>query len=783
MTGEPMPIGSGGVGKKAVSLSVVAPHTDPVCGMSVVPDSPIVHEHAGKKYYFCHAGCRDRFRANPEKYLSQAPGGMPADEPAVAGATYICPMDPEVRQDRPGLCPKCGMSLVPELPSAESDDDSELRDLTKRFWGSLPLTIALVGLAMLGHWVPWISAPVRSWLELVLAVPVAFWAGRPIFARFFQSLRNGHPNMWTLIGLGTSAALAFSVLATVAPGVFPTSFWMDGRVGVYFESAAVIISLTLLGQMLELRGRARTSAALRSLLGLTPKTARRIEEGGREIDVPVAHIQVGDLLRVRPGEKIPVDGRVTEGSSRVDESMLTGEPWPVSKQVGDPVVGASLNTSGSFVLRAEKVGASTLLAQIVQLVAHAQRSRAPMQRMAVVVAGYFVWGVLAIALLSFLSWGWLGGERGWLFGAISAVSVLIIACPCALGLATPMSIMVATGKAATRGILFRDATAIENACRFDTLIADKTGTLTRGKPTLEQILTAGVESADELLRLTAALERGSEHPLAGPIVAAAIEKQLAPASIESFESLGGKGVRGIVAGRRVAAGNAAMMREVGTDVPEMPAAIAARLTEGASPILVAADGRFLGWLVLSDPINDSAAEAVKDLRASGVEIVMASGDIEATAREVARRLGIDTVFAETLPEGKMALVQKYQDQGRFVAVAGDGINDSPALAKADIGIAMGSGTDVAMHSAQLVLVKGDLRGIVRARDLSRATIRNMRENLALALVYNALCIPLAAGVLYPFTGWLLSPMIAAAAMSLSSVSVISNALRLQRAAI
>lgn len=768
--------------RNGLGLPLLAEHIDPVCGMRVAASSPLVWDHAGTKYYFCNPRCLEKFRADPEKYLSGAPEGMPAEEP-VAGATYTCPMHPEIRQDHPGTCPKCGMGLEPEMPSLETDDNSELRDMSRRFWISLPLSIAIVVLAMFGHRFLSIAPSVQSWIELLLAAPVAIWAGKPIFARFVQSFRSGHPNMWTLIGLGTTAALAYSVVATVAPAIFPASFQMHGRVGVYYEAAAVIISLTLLGQMLELKGRAQTSQALRSLLGLSPKTARRIEPDGRESDIPLSHIHVGDLLRVRPGEKIPVDGKVTQGASSVDESMLTGEPLPVHKQVGDPVVGATLNTSGGLVMRAEKIGSATLLAQIVQMVAAAQRSRAPMQRLADFVAGYFVWAVVAVAATSFLAWGFWGGDRGWLFGLISAVSVLIIACPCALGLATPMSIMVATGKAASNGILFRDAAAIENLRRVDTLIIDKTGTLTQGKPTLQQIVPAGGESADEMLRLAASLEQASEHPLADPLVAAAREKNLAISPAESFESIAGKGVRGRVGGRSVAIGNAALLRDLGIATTEPPADVADRLDQGASVVMIAADAKHLGWLIVSDRIKESTPEAVKSLRAAGVHLVMASGDSAKTAQAIARELSIDDVHAGILPEAKQSLVQQFQNAGRVVGMAGDGINDAPALAQADVGIAMGNGTDVAMHSAQVTLVRGDLRGIVRARRLSVAATRNMRQNLALALVYNALCIPLAAGVMYPLTGWLLSPMVAAAAMSLSSVSVVMNALRLQRVAI
>jgi Cu+-exporting ATPase len=753
---------------------------DPVCGMTVAADSPLNYEYGGKRYYFCHPICRDKFQANPEKYLTSGPMGMAAEIPALPGTMYICPMDPEIRQDHRGTCPKCGMALEPEMPSLDADEDSELRDFSRRFWWTLPLTIVVAALAMFGHRLAGLAPHLQSWIELGLVLPVVAWAGRPIFGRFVQSLRSRHPNMWTLIGFGTTAALFYSLIATIAPGVFPASLQMHGRVGVYFEAAAVIISLTLLGQMLELRGRARTSAALKSLLRLSPKTARRIESDGSERDVPLERVHVGNLLRVRPGEKIPVDGRVTGGSSGVDESMITGEAMPVLKQLGDPVVAATLNTTGGLIIRAEKVGAATLLSQIVQMVAQAQRSKAPLQRLADVVSSYFVWGVVAAAVASFLAWGVFGGERGWLFGLISAVSVLIIACPCALGLAAPMSIMVATGKAATHGILFRDAAAIEHLRRVDTLIVDKTGTLTQGKPTAGQIHPATGANVDELLRVAASVEQASEHHLGAAIVAAAQAKELRMDQVEQFESIAGQGARGIVAGRKVVIGNHKLLQAENIDPSRW---VLNPSEQVGSVVLVAVDGRFWGRIVVSDAIKPSTSEAVAALRSAGVHIVMASGDSKATSQAIARELGIDEVFAEILPADKLALVKRFQQEGRIVAMAGDGINDAPALAQADVGIAMGTGTDVAMHSAQVTLVKGDLRGIARARALSIAATRNMRQNLLLALLYNGLCIPLAAGALYPLTGWVLSPMIAAAAMSLSSASVIGNALRLQRARI
>ena len=616
------------------------------------------------------------------------------------------------------------MTLEPVLPSLDDDDNPELRGFQRRFWWTLPLTTLVFVLAMLGHRLQWMDMAVQSWVELVLATPIVLWAGWPFFTRGWQSVVNLSPNMWTLIGLGTGAAFVYSVVATIAPQVFPASFVSMGRVAVYFEAAAVIISLTLLGQVLELKARSQTSAAIKSLLGLAPKTARRIRADGTEEDVPLSHVHVGDVLRVRPGEKVPVDGMVTEGSSAVDESMLTGEPMPVSKRVGDKVIGATLNTSGALVMRSEKVGSATVLAQIVQMVAQAQRSRAPMQRMADLVAGYFVVSVVAIAVLTFFVWGFFGPEPSWVFGLINAVSVLIIACPCALGLATPMSIMVATGLGATRGVLFRDAAAIENFRKIDTLIIDKTGTLTEGRPAFDRAVPAPGFSADEVLRLAASLDQGSEHPLAETIVRAARERGLVLDKPENFESGSGIGVRGQVGGRQLALGNTTLMQQIGVSVDGLT-----------------------------------------------------------TTQAVAGRLGIDEVHGEVKPADKLILVGRLQQEGRIVAMAGDGINDAPALAKANVGIAMGTGTDVAMNSAQVTLVKGDLRGIAIAQAISVATVRNMKQNLLFALLYNALGIPIAAGVLYPLTGWLLSPMIAALAMSFSSVSVIGNALRLRRSRI
>ena len=711
------------------------------------------------------------------------PLGAAAPVGAAAGTIYTCPMHAEIRQNHPGNCPKCGMTLEPLLPSLDDDENPELADFQRRFWWTLPLTVVVTLLAMVGHRLGWMAMAAQSWLELALTLPVVLWAGAPFFVRGARSVAQRSPNMWTLISLGTGAAFVYSVVATVAPQVFPASFISMGRVAVYFEAAAVIISLTLLGQVFELKARSQTSAAIKSLLGLAPKTARRIADDGSEADIPLAHVHVGDRLRVRPGEKVPVDGVVVEGSSALDESMLTGEPLPVSKRVGDPLIGATLNTSGALVMRSEHVGSATVLAQIVQMVALAQRSRAPMQRMADTVAGYFVYGVVAAALLTWLGWGLFGPAPSWVYGLINAVSVLIIACPCALGLATPMSIMVATGRGATQGVLFRDAAAIENLRKIDTLIVDKTGTLTEGRPAFETAIGTGGFEADEVLRLAASLDQGSEHPLAAAIVAAARARQLQLDPAEQFDSASGIGVRAQVAGQALALGNTAFMAQLGVDVAALAGPAEALRAEGASVMHLAVDQRLAGILAVSDPVKATTAAALASLSEAGIRVVMATGDGLTTARAVAKRLGITEVHGEVKPADKLKLVEQVQAEGRIVAMAGDGINDAPALARADVGIAMGTGTDVAMNSAQLTLVKGDLRGIATAIALSVATVANMRQNLAFAFVYNALGIPLAAGLLYPFTGWLLSPMIAALAMSLSSVSVIGNALRLRGAAL
>ena len=756
---------------------ISAPLKDPVCGMKVTTQSVHHHHHAGQDYYFCGARCLAKFSADPAQFLAPKLADEPA-APAPAGTMYTCPMHPEVRRDHPGDCPKCGMALEPELPSLD-DDNPELRDFQRRFWWTLPLTGVVFVLAMFGDRLQLMNMATQSWVEMALVSPIVLWAGWPFFARGWQSLANRSPNMWTLIALGTGAAFVYSVVATLAPQVFPVSFIAMGRVAVYFEAAAVIISLTLLGQVLELKARSQTTQAIKSLLALAPKTARRIRTDGTEEDVPITHLHIGDTLRVRPGETVPVDGVVLEGSSAVDESMLTGESMPVTKRLGDKVIGATLNTSGALVMRSERVGSGTMLAQIVQMVAQAQRSKAPMQRMADVVAGYFVVTVVAVAVLTFIGWGIFGPQPSWVYGLINAVSVLIIACPCALGLATPMSIMVATGRGATQGVLFRDASAIENLRKVDTLIVDKTGTLTEGHPGFDRAVPAPGHEADEVLRLAASLDQGSEHPLADAIVRAARARELALETATNFESSSGIGVRGEIAGRHIALGNATLMQQIGVAVDGLATQAETLRAAGASVIHLAVDGQLCGLLAVSDPIKQSTTEALAALKGAGIRVVMATGDGLTTAKAVGDRLGIDEIHGEMKPADKLLLVERLQREGRIVAMAGDGINDAPALAKADVGIAMGTGTDVAMNSAQVTLVKGDLRGIALARALSQATVANMKQNLMFAFLYNAMGIPIAAGVLYPLTGWLLSPVVAALAMSLSSVSVISNALRLR----
>jgi Cu+-exporting ATPase len=751
---------------------------DVVCGMTVAADSSHHAQHAGHDYRFCSAGCRTKFVADPAKYLQ--PIAAPAPMPA--GTQYTCPMHPQILQDHPGTCPICGMALEPLMPSLDDDENPELTDFRRRFWWTLPLSLVVLVLAMFGHQIPGLSTTARTWLEFALSVPVVLWAGWPFFQRWAQSISNRSPNMWTLIGTGVGAAFGYSVVATVAPDLFPKSFREHGRVGVYFEAAAIIVSLTLLGQLLELRARSSTSAAIKALLRLAPKTARRLRDDGTEEDIELTHVHVGDRLRVRPGETVPVDGEVIEGRSSIDESMLTGESMPVEKTPGAAVIGATLNTSGSLVIRAGRVGSDSMLAQIVQLVAQAQRTRAPMQRMADTVSFWFVLAVLSVALTTFLVWGMFGPDPSWTYAIVNAVAVLIIACPCALGLATPMSIMVATGRAAQAGVLFRDAEAIERLRTIDTLIVDKTGTLTQGKPAFRTVVAAEGFAEVDVLRLAASLDQGSEHPLAAAIVAEARKQQLVLQTATEFESATGIGVRGRVGAKSLALGNTALMEQVGADPMPLREAAEQQRSEGASAMFLAVDGRLAGMIAVADPIKDSTADAIAALRRAGLRIVMATGDGVTTANAVGRALGIDEVHGEVRPQDKSALVARLKAEGRHVAMAGDGINDAPALAAADVGIAMGTGTDVAMSSAQVTLVRGDLRGIVRARQISQAAVANMKQNLGFAFAYNALGVPIAAGVLYPVFGLLLSPMMAALAMSLSSVSVVANALRLRTGA-
>jgi len=757
---------------------------DPVCGMTVKPTTAHRTTHDGEEVLFCGARCKEKFLANPAQYLH--PAAAPPAPPAPAGTQYTCPMHPEIVRDAPGSCPICGMALEPRTPTLDAGPDPELVDMTRRFAISAAITLPLLVLVMgemIG--VVLVAGRTRVWIELALALPICTWAAWPFYVRFAQSLRHRSLNMFTLIGLGVGVAFGYSLVAALAPGVFPHAFrGHDGTVGTYFEAAGVIVTLILLGQVLELRARSSTGAAIRALLGMAATSARRIAADGGEADVALDAVQVGDRLRVRPGEKIPVDGVVLEGASSVDEAMVTGEPIPVEKQAGDRVIGATVNGTGALVIRAEKVGAATLLARIIALVADAQRSRAPIQRLADQVAGWFVPAVIVSALATFVVWSIAGPEPRMAHAIVNAVSVLIIACPCALGLATPMSIMVATGRGASIGVLFRNAEAIEVLRSVDTLVVDKTGTLTEGKPRLASLEPAPGFDEATLLQLAASLERASEHPLAAAIVAAAEARGLARSEVAKFASVTGRGVRGEVDGRRVALGNRAMMDAEGIawgGDPEVLAQRADRLrTDGQTVLYVAIDGGFAGLVGVADPIKDGTPEAIRALTADGLRIVMITGDSQVTARAVAKTLGIDEVIAEVLPDQKADHVARLQAQGRKVAMAGDGINDAPALARADVGIAMGTGTDVAMESAHVTLVKGDLRGIARARALSRATMSNIRQNLFFAFLYNTAGVPIAAGVFYPFTGWLLSPMLAALAMSLSSVSVIGNALRLRR---
>jgi len=822
---------------------------DPVCGMNVNPDTAKhVHEHAGKNYYFCCAGCLKKFEADPQAYLNKSASsglvtlGMafakppahahgvsiqPAPKPAAQhGIAYVCPMCPEVRQSKPGACPSCGMALEPETPIATTrteytcpmhpeivrsepgscpicgmaleprtvtaavEGNPELRDMTRRFWISVVLTMPLLAIAMGSMFWPHefmqILAGARlPWLEFALATPVVLWCGLPFFQRFWTSLVNRSPNMFTLIGLGTGVAYVYSVVATVAPQIFPESLRrMGGYPDVYFEASAAITALVLLGQVMELRARSRTSAAIRALLDLSPKMARLLSDAGPggevvEKDVPLEHVKVGDKLRVRPGEKVPVDGIVLEGRSSVDESMITGESIPVEKSAGSKVIGATINATGSFIMRAERVGAETLLARIVQLVGQAQRSRAPIQRLADRVAAWFVPTVVAVSVITFVAWFLFGPQPHLAHALVNAVAVLIIACPCALGLATPMAIMVGTGRGAHAGVLIKNAEALETMEKVDTLVVDKTGTLTEGKPKLVGISATRQDGTNDLVRIAASLERASEHPLAAAVVAGAIEKKLALSEPKDFSSTPGKGVRGIVEGHQVAIGNAALMFEIGALKSDSAYGTLRGKGQGGTTLLVAIDGKLAGTLTVSDPLKSTAKGAVNELRRNKVRVVMLTGDHRQTAAEIATVLGITEFEAEVLPERKSEVVKKQQQLGRVVAMAGDGINDAPALAQADVGIAMGTGTDVAMESGGITLVKGDLTGILRARKLSQATMRNIRQNLFFAFIYNAIGVPIAAGVLYPFFGILLSPIFAAAAMSFSSVSVITNALRLR----
>ena len=766
--------------------------TDPVCGMQVDPSSAAARvTHQGREFFFCSPSCRDKFVADPPKYARPVDGGQhptPGTRMS-AGTEYTCPMHPEIVRNAPGTCPICGMALEPRIVTLDGDDNLELRDMSRRFWVSTVLAAPILLLAM-AEMIPggpvgrFISPHAVIWLELILATPVVLWGGWPFFERGWQSIVNRSPNMFTLIALGVGTAYVYSVTATLLPGLFPDSFrGHTGEVPVYFEAAAIITVLVLLGQVLELRARSQTSGAIKALLGLSPKTARRILEDGGETDVPLGQVKPGDRLRVRPGEKIPVDGVVLEGHSFVDESMVTGEPIPVEKGPGSRMTGGTVNGTGSFVMQAERVGSETLLAQIVRMVSEAQRSRAPIQRLADQVSAYFVPAVVVAAILTFVTWSLVGPDPRMAYALVNAVAVLIIACPCALGLATPMSIMVATGRGALAGVLIKNAEALEVMEKVDTLVVDKTGTLTEGKPHLLSIEAVGGHEDVEVLRVAASLEQGSEHPLAGAIVATAQQKGLRLAGVEEFRSATGKGVVGRVETRLVALGNQKLFEEVGIDPGPLAERAEALRRDGQTAILVGIDGQAAGILGVADPIKESTPEAITMLHGDHVRIVMVTGDNRTTAEAVARKLGIDEVEADVLPAEKVAVIRRLQAAGRIVAMAGDGINDAPALAQAHVGIAMGTGTDVAMESADVTLVKGDLRGVVRARRLSRATMRNIRENLFFAFIYNVLGVPVAAGVLYPIFGLLLSPIIASAAMTFSSVSVIGNALRLRKVAL
>lgn len=755
---------------------------DPVCGMMVDPHTTAHRaQHEGKPYYFCSPGCQSKFTAEPARYVELAADRIA--EPPPEGTIYTCPMHPQIRQVGPGSCPICGMALEPVLATSEAGPSHELADMTRRFWVGLALSLPVVALEMGGHLTGlghYVGQQTSNWVQMLLATPVVLWAGWPFFVRGWQSLVSRNLNMFTLIAMGTGVAWLYSMVATLAPGIFPAAFrGHDGSVAVYFEAASVITVLVLLGQVLELRARESTSGAIRALLDLAPKTARRIMPEGTEQEVQLDTVQVGDRLRVRPGEKVPVDGVVVEGRSAVDESMVTGESMPVTKEAGATAIGGTMNQSGGLVIEAQKVGHDTMLSRIVQLVAEAQRSRAPIQRLADQVSGYFVPAVIGVAGLAFLAWAFWGPEPRLSYGLVAAVAVLIIACPCALGLATPMSIMVGVGRGAQAGVLIKNAEALEHMEKVDTLVVDKTGTLTEGKPAVTAIVAAPGFSEAEILRLSASVERASEHPLAVAIVAAADKQGIATVPVIEFDSPTGKGALGTVEGRRVVLGNKAFLAEHGIDVAPLAAQADGLRADGATAIFAGIGGKVAGAIAIADPVKASTPEALAGLKTEGIRVVMLTGDNWTTAKAVAKRLGIDEVEAEVLPDQKSAVVQRYKAAGRVVAMAGDGVNDAPALAAADVGIAMGTGTDVAMESAGVTLLKGDLTGIVRARRLSQAVMRNIRQNLFFAFIYNALGVPVAAGVLYPIFGILLSPIIAAAAMALSSVSVIGNAIRLR----
>jgi Cu+-exporting ATPase len=818
----PKPVNGGSCCSAAPAKQPAATVVDPVCGMTIDPATAAgQHTHDGTTYYFCNPGCLAKFKADPQKYLAP-PEERAVEPPPPPGTIYICPMDPEVRQDHPGACPKCGMALEPDLSTApsmrveytcpmhpeivrdgpgacpicgmaleprtvmiEEGPNPELVDMTRRMWIGAALGLPVFGLAMgdmifgmgLGGRV---DMRIANWIGLIFSTPVVFWAGWPLLERGWASIRNRHANMFTLIALGVGAAYLYSVAGTLMPGIFPEGFKVHGVVEPYFDTAVVITVLVLLGQVMELRARGQTSMAIRQLLGMAPKTARVIRDG-QETDIPLPHVQAGDLLRVRPGEKVPVDGVVTEGRSSVDESMVTGEPIPVEKEPGAKVTGATINGTGSLVMRAERVGNDTLLAQIVRMVSEAQRSRAPIQRLADVISGYFVPAVVVVSVLAFIGWSIWGPEPRLALALLSAVAVLIIACPCALGLATPMAIMVGTGRGAGAGVLIKNAEALERLEKVDTLVVDKTGTLTEGKPRLAHVSAASPFTERDVLRLAAALEQASEHPLAAAIVAGARERGVDVPAAAQFDSITGRGVSGTVDGRKVILGNGLLMQESGVDISTLGKDADQQRREGQTVMFLAVDGQPAGTIGAADPVKASTEEAVRLLHADGLRIVMLTGDNKATAQAVAAKLQIDEVIAEVLPDQKREVIQRLQREGRVVAMAGDGINDAPALAEASVGIAMGTGTDVAIESAGITLVKGDLRAIVRARRLSRATMKNIRQNLFLAFVYNAVGVPVAAGVLYPVIGVLISPIWASAAMTFSSVSVILNALRLRTA--